>query len=117
MFRTPNVAAVVVAPAPPLHTVPVNAPATVTEEEEDEMVDTGQEDSPTAEQPEDGDEIEAQSEQHEAADDEDDLLSLFRETKITSSTPAILAEAIEKVTAGDLLKQARELRDMLRSAP
>ncbi len=50
----------------------------------------------------------------EDAGAEDDLLSLFRETRVASSTPAALSEAFEQVSAQDLVAQARELRDLLR---
>ncbi|HXH22098.1 MAG TPA: hypothetical protein VNN10_08715 [Dehalococcoidia bacterium] len=54
----------------------------------------------------------------EGGDDEeeevDDMLALFREVKVVSSTPQALTEALEVVSAGDLLAQAREVRDMLR---
>jgi hypothetical protein len=49
-------------------------------------------------------------------DDEDDLMALFRETKVTNSTPTALKDAYQDVSAVDLLAEARELRDLLRRA-
>jgi hypothetical protein len=54
-----------------------------------------------------------------AAGDEDEeldeMMALFREAKVTSTTPAALSEAYEVVAASDLLDEARALRDLLRS--
>jgi len=52
----------------------------------------------------------------EDAEDEDDLLAMFRDTKVASAMPAALEEAFEQITAADLLAQARDLRDLLRRA-
>jgi hypothetical protein len=60
-----------------------------------------------------------EGEQEVAADEEDEevdeMMALFREAKVVATTPAVLAEAYETVSAVDLLAQIRELRDMLRS--
>jgi hypothetical protein len=45
----------------------------------------------------------------------DEMMALFREAKVTSTTPAALSEAYEVVAASDLLDEARALRDLLRS--
>jgi hypothetical protein len=117
-------AAAQAAPVPAFRTVPATSPVTLPADEDDKEAEAAalaaelaaeeeaeaeaaELDAPSGDDPESG---------RDEDDDEDDLMAMFRETKVEYSSPAALKEAYEDVAAADLLAEARALRDLLRRA-
>ncbi|HEY7271023.1 MAG TPA: hypothetical protein VH951_14455 [Dehalococcoidia bacterium] len=122
--------AYVAAPVPAERTSPSATPVTQTTPGAEAAFDDSVaeaadevEDAPDQEELEAVEDLEVSGEAEDRSDetvgaeaDEDDLLAMFKDTKIQASAPAVLTENMEIVSAADLLAQARELRDLLRKA-
>jgi hypothetical protein len=113
-------------PRPGLHTVPAAALAESEEEDDDDDEPAeGLQDEDDTSGPgdiedvadDDGEDSAEEPEELPAAapvaGDEDDLLAIFRETKVTIAASSAITESVVEVSASDLLREAQEVRALL----